>query len=121
MGVSVAEAPTIPDCRHTGAAHEAASACARLLACENDLEEHRFVELNQSSSGPEQVSKFFAQDADDVLGQHFARSVGSIRQALHPQRARQQVKPAQRNFHRPVGKRSHVLEFVQCERPLLWR
>ena len=47
--------------------------------------------------------QFFAQHADDVFGQCFARVVGAVGDALHPHGARQQIRAGQGDLDRSVS------------------
>ena len=70
-----------------------------------------------ATPGREQEVDLLAQHAHDVLGQVLARAVRAVGDALHPHRAREEIRAGQRDLHRPVGERAREGELVHRERP----
>ena len=97
-----------------GAAHEAP---AVLLAGEDDLGEHGLVELHEARAGREQEVDLLAQHAHDVRGQILARAIRALGDALHPHRAREEIRAGQGDLHRPVGERAREGELVNRQGP----
>ena len=97
-----------------GAAHEAPAA---LGAGEDDLGEHGLVELDEARAGCEQEVNLLAQHAHDVRGQVLARAVRAVGDALHPHRAREEIRAGQGHLHRPVGERAREGELVNRQGP----
>ena len=77
-----------------------------LGAAEHDLGQHRLVELHQRHAGGEQIGELLAQHAHDVLGECSRVVVGVVGDALHPHRAREQVRARQRDLDRRVRQRA---------------
>ena len=88
-----------------------------LLAGEDDLGEHGLVELDEARAGREQEVDLLAQHAHDVRGQVLARAIRAVGDALHPHRAREEIRAGQGDLHRPVGERAREGELVNRQRP----
>ena len=72
-------------------------------AAEHHFGQDGLVQLDEADARGQQKMQFFAQDADDVFGQCFARVVGAVRDALHPHRTGQQVRAGQGDLDRRLG------------------
>ena len=93
-------------------AHEGARASLR----EQELGEHRLVELNEVGARAFEPFDLATEDRRELCPERFLVRIGGAARLRHPHRAREQVRTGQRHLDRPIGERTQVTKVVFGQR-----